>query len=153
AGVPNHKCRRVDAVEGNAALREMAYHVVAVDVDGAPQIHLRQIGWPWISRIQPIKHVEPLHVKRVEGGRGRVEMAEEAVECDEHDIGMVAPKAAECGMKGPPVAQPDLLRPKALFVALRRDCEVREVEFEHADAALVPMLQDIHEVVEKTAGI
>jgi hypothetical protein len=42
------------------------------NVDRAPQIHLRQIGWPWIACVQRIEHVEPLQVERVEGGCGRV---------------------------------------------------------------------------------
>src|SRR5205823_14427227 len=51
------------------------------------------------------------------------------------------------------VEPPDLLPRQTVLVALGGDAEIGEIELEHADAALVPVLQHADEVAEEPAGI
>ena len=123
--------------------------MVAVNVHGSPEINLRDIGRSWITGIERIENFEPAQIYRMmkrKGPGSGFHVAAKSIECDEHHLRILRSEFLQRFPKGRFIFRMDLFRRLRLFRSGCRCPKIHEVKFEHANAAVIPELQDVHEI-------
>src|ERR1700730_1106528 len=82
---------------------------------------------------------------------GRFDVATETVERHQDDVGITLAKFLKRLPKGIYVMRPDILRSFGSFCLGSRRPEIHEIEFEHTDSVVIPVLHRLHEVRQKAA--
>ena len=154
ARLASHEAGGVDAFQREAQLLEAPHHVITVNVHGAPEAGLGHVGGPRVAGVLHLKDLKPAQIRGIAEGKlihGAVQIAAEAVEGDQHCFGVFLPEGAQCLAEGSGIALLDLRLAES-----GRGCgngcrQIYEVKLEHTDAVVVPVLQHIHEVGQKSA--
>src|SRR6185437_16857272 len=94
----HHEAGGVDALQRKAQLLEAAHHVIAVNIHGAPETGLRNIRRARIAGVLHLEYYKPAEIGGIvkrKMGDGVVQVASEAVERNQHRLGIASTEGSK----------------------------------------------------------